>query len=193
MKKDKIEGRRKNGKKPAVSEKSGRLKKGQRFGTANIGISRAAVDRIIGRVMAGERSIAAIEKEGMHFSRFYSFIARCPESKEAYSRACDARDIPQLEDEAFRRAVTGVDKPVFQKGECVGFIREYSDNLLTLLLRCRRPEVFHKPETNISVNSKAEATVNESQIILSEEQQNKIHDIILQATQSAKEESNVKS
>ena len=47
-----------------------------------------------------------------------------------------------LEAEARRRAVTGVDKPVYYKGEVVGSITQYSDRLLMFLLRAHRPQKF---------------------------------------------------
>ena len=49
-----------------------------------------------------------------------------------------------LEREAYRRAVEGVDKPVFQGKELVGTIREYSDTLLIVLLKARRPDVYRE-------------------------------------------------
>ena len=57
--------------------------------------------------------------------------------EEALQDAVDA-----LEAEARRRAVEGTVKPVYQGGEEVGAIREYSDTLLVLLLKGRRPDVF---------------------------------------------------
>jgi hypothetical protein len=47
-----------------------------------------------------------------------------------------------MEDEARRRAVDGVDKPVYQGGILVGYIHEYSDSLLTTMLKANRPEKF---------------------------------------------------
>lgn len=47
-----------------------------------------------------------------------------------------------IEEEATRRAVEGVERPVFQGGECVGHIQEYSDGLMTTILKGRRPEVY---------------------------------------------------
>ena len=47
-----------------------------------------------------------------------------------------------LEDEAMRRAVEGVDKPVMYKGEVVAYEKEYSDQLLMFLLRGNRPDKF---------------------------------------------------
>lgn len=47
-----------------------------------------------------------------------------------------------FEEEARRRAIDGVDEPVFQQGECVGFMRKYSDTLLVMMLKGRRPETY---------------------------------------------------
>lgn len=45
-----------------------------------------------------------------------------------------------LEDEAIRRATEGTARPVFQGGECVGHVREFSDTLLIFLLKARDPK-----------------------------------------------------
>ena len=50
----------------------------------------------------------------------------------------------ELEQEARRRAVEGVKKPVFYKGEKIGFVNEYSDTLLIFLLKARRPERYRE-------------------------------------------------
>lgn len=47
-----------------------------------------------------------------------------------------------LEEEAVRRAVEGVEKGVYFKGECVDTERVHSDRLLELLLKANRPEKF---------------------------------------------------
>jgi hypothetical protein len=47
-----------------------------------------------------------------------------------------------LEEEAKRRALFGVEKPVFQKGELVGHVQEYSDTLMIFLLKGRNPNKF---------------------------------------------------
>lgn len=51
---------------------------------------------------------------------------------EAEERAADA-----IEREAIRRAVEGVDEPVFYRGDVVGNIKRYSDQLLIALLKMR--------------------------------------------------------
>ena len=60
-----------------------------------------------------------------------------------------ARD--NLEAEAYRRAVEGVERPVYQGGRLVGTVREYSDSLLTIMLRARHP-AYAKTAGGTSVN-----------------------------------------
>jgi hypothetical protein len=47
-----------------------------------------------------------------------------------------------LEDEAVRRAVEGVPRPVFYQGQIVGSIQEYSDFLLMAQLKARRRKKY---------------------------------------------------
>ena len=54
------------------------------------------------------------------------------------------------EEEARRRAIDGVLKPVFYKGEKCGDIREYSDNLLQTILKAYRPKRFN-PGAKLSI------------------------------------------
>lgn len=62
-----------------------------------------------------------------------------PELREAWDAALDeATD--GLRTEARRRAVEGVDEPVFYQGEVCGVIRKYSDALLARLLQAHCPE-----------------------------------------------------
>lgn len=57
---------------------------------------------------------------------------------QAHEDGCDV-----LEDEAHRRGVEGVDRPVYQGGVMVGTVTEYSDTLLNLKLRGKRPGVYN--------------------------------------------------
>lgn len=59
--------------------------------------------------------------------------------EEAHDEALDA-----LEEEARRRAVDGVNEPVYQGGEKVGTVRKFSDALLILLLKGKRPDTFRE-------------------------------------------------
>ena len=61
--------------------------------------------------------------------------------KEEWDRAADL-GTDALEDEAIRRAQSGVLEAVYQGKEKVGTIRRFSDTLLIFLLKGRRPEKF---------------------------------------------------
>jgi hypothetical protein len=62
-----------------------------------------------------------------------------PKFAEAFE---DAQELANgvLETEARRRGLEGVDKPVFQKGQRVGEVREYSDVLLKMLIQANMPK-----------------------------------------------------
>jgi len=62
---------------------------------------------------------------------------------EALEEATDA-----LEAEARRRALDGVAKPVFYQGEECGTVQEYSDTLMTLLLKAHRPDKYKERSSN---------------------------------------------
>lgn len=57
-----------------------------------------------------------------------------------------------LEDEAIRRGRDGVNKPVYQGGDRVGYVRQYSDLLLVTMLNARRPEKFrHRASVDVDI------------------------------------------
>lgn len=73
---------------------------------------------------------------------------------EKFSKQWDdaiAESADWLEREAWRRAVKGVDKPVYQQGSKVGTVREYSDTLLCLLLKANKPKKFRE-NTKVEVS-----------------------------------------
>jgi hypothetical protein len=47
-----------------------------------------------------------------------------------------------MEQEMYRRAVKGVQEPVFYKGQIVGKIRKFSDKLLEFGLKGKRPDIY---------------------------------------------------
>ena len=47
-----------------------------------------------------------------------------------------------LEGEAWRRAFKGCKKPVYQGGNLVGYVMEYSDQLMQFLLKGNKPDKF---------------------------------------------------
>ena len=81
-----------------------------------------------------------------------------------------------LDAEARRRAVTGIDKPVFYKGEVVGSITKYSDKLLMFLLKAHRPQKFrdggevkHTGATDVDVDRALEERILEKLECLDDE------------------------
>lgn len=68
---------------------------------------------------------------------------------EAIERSTD-----MLVGECYRRAVRGVEKPVFYQGEECGRVREYSDTLAIFLLKSHRREVYGEKAPGIPAGPK---------------------------------------
>lgn len=63
------------------------------------------------------------------------------EFAKGWSEAIEIGNI-LLEDEARRRAIDGVEKPIFWRGIQISTVREYSDGLLKFILSRRNKEIF---------------------------------------------------
>lgn len=57
-------------------------------------------------------------------------------------QAARAEAVERLEEEAWRRAHDGTEKPVYQQGTLVGHIQEYSDTMLIFLLKANKPKKY---------------------------------------------------
>lgn len=86
---------------------------------------------------------AAAEAAGIGRRTLYDWRKADPDFVAEEAEAFEA-GIDVLEDEARRRAYEGVEKPVYQGGERVGKIREYSDTLLIFLLKGGRPDRYRE-------------------------------------------------
>jgi hypothetical protein len=100
----------------------------------------------------GMSAAGAAEAAGLSRSLVYRWRERDRAFAAAWRLAMEA-GTDRLEDEAMRRALAGVEKPVFYRGEQVGVVRTYNDRLLMLLLQRRRPareadaeERFHETQ-----------------------------------------------
>ena len=79
-----------------------------------------------------------------------------PAYAEAFAEAQQIA-IESLEREARRRAVEGVEEPVFHNGRVCGTIRRYSDTLLIFLLKAAYPEKYRE---RVDVNAQVNVTVD---------------------------------
>jgi hypothetical protein len=85
---------------------------------------------------------------GVHRATAYRARDADAEFAEAWDDALDeAADV--LEMEARRRAIDGVEEPVYFRGREVGKVRRYSDTLLMFLLKGIRPEKY-RPSYNLA-------------------------------------------
>jgi len=84
---------------------------------------------------------AAARAAGMSRSSAYAVRRRDPDFRAGWDEALEEA-LDDLEAELRRRAIEGVDKPVFYGGKECGSVKSYSDTLGMFLLKSRRGEVF---------------------------------------------------
>lgn len=97
----------------------------------------------IGALMEGASVRRAVKVAGVDLTLPYHRRKTDEVFRQAWREAVDI-GTEFLEQEAARRAYHGTLRPVFQKGTCVGHVREYSDTLMIFLLKARRPEVYRE-------------------------------------------------
>ena len=84
---------------------------------------------------------AACEAARLSRAAMYAWRADDPSFAAEWDAALEL-GLDSLEDELMRRAKDGTLRPVFQGGELVGHIREYSDTLGIFMLKSRRRHVY---------------------------------------------------
>lgn len=81
----------------------------------------------------------------------YDEYARNPKFAAAWEAALE-QAIEGMEIEARRRAVEGFERPIYQGGELVGQVREYSDVLLIFMLKAHRPDKYRETTRHENYN-----------------------------------------
>lgn len=94
-----------------------------------------------GCIVSRAASIADIQR-----AHAYQYRDHHPWFKAAWYEAKEEA-MDSLEFEARRRAVDGVDEPVFHMGEQCGAKRRYSDTLLIFLMKAGRPDKYREKVT----------------------------------------------
>jgi len=137
----------------------------------------------------------AARRARMPRASLYRRRADDPEFAKAWDQALEmAYDL--LHDEAMRRAIEGVEKPVFYRGEQVAVVRRKSDRLLMFLMRAHRPARYDPhyvkpyeptPEEIAARKAEREAERERTQAMLDslrEERETALHDAIEDAVAS---------
>lgn len=96
-----------------------------------------------------ERAATMLKEESGSFSRrtVYNWMDRdksFANKLEKVKPLAKANYVGVLEHEAHRRAVEGIDKPIYYQGILVDKVKEYSDTLLIVLLKANAPEKYRE-------------------------------------------------
>ena len=86
---------------------------------------------------------SAATKARISRTTHHNWLERDPKYARTFAEL--EEDLIQVaEAECYRRAVKGIERPVFQGGTQVGTVTDYSDSVLMFLLKARRPEVYRE-------------------------------------------------
>jgi len=94
------------------------------------------------RILAASGSVSlAAKRTGLNRATLYLHRAASPAFAKRWSEALGlGRE--KVRDEVFRRALVGINKPVFHAGLMVGKVKHYDNRLLWSLLRSQEPETY---------------------------------------------------
>ena len=113
----------------------------------------------------------AAESVGLSRTCVYQVRAEEPEFAAAWDAAVES-SLDDIESALRRRAVEGVDRPVFYRGEVCGHVKEFSDTAAIFLLKGRRPDVFRdRSESSVTVKTVAEELIERLEIARNKVQQ----------------------
>jgi len=104
---------------------------------------------------------------GIDRSTHYKWLEEDPEYQLNFA-AADKQALDVLESEAYRRAVKGINKPIYYKGQRCGYVREYSDTLLIVLMKARAPEKYRERHELVGANGKPLLDIKEVEVRLSD-------------------------
>jgi len=125
-------------------------------------------DQFFNAIMEGYTVKKAAEMAGYGHSAVYHRKRKDEAFNERWLDTV-AITVERLENEADRRALQGVDEPVFFRGEQCGVIRRYSDTLLIFRLKALAPERYReRREVTGKDGGAIEANVNFTAKVLQE-------------------------
>jgi hypothetical protein len=107
-------------------------------------------------IASGSTVVDACKGVGYGYTQAYEYRKQDEAFDAAWTDADEAA-VQRMEKEADRRAIIGVEKPVWYQGQEVGTIREFSDTLLIFRLKAKRPDVYRdRAEVNVTVTGLAD-------------------------------------
>lgn len=118
-------------------------------------------DAFLAAYVACGNITAAAAAAGLTRDAHYWWMRELDGYADAFRRA-ELMSADVMEAEAYRRAVEGVDKPIYYKGQRVDTIKDYSDVLLIFKLKGAKPEKYkdHSADTyNTQVNVHADQMI----------------------------------
>ena len=125
---------------------------------------KAAKTVFLNGLAAGKSVHNAADEAGVNFRNFYRWRDEDSEFEDGWKQAT-SKKLDDLEVEALRRAVKGVEKPVYRGGEIVGHVTDYSDSMLMFLLKAQYPEKYDAKSTSAKAGSSVKDNQTNTQTV----------------------------
>lgn len=103
----------------------------------------AKIQEILDKIAEAMPQKKAAESSGVPWRTWYGWKERTPELQDDVVKCLEMAG-ETIEEEIRRRAIDGVDEPVYQGGKLVGHVKRYSENLLLALARAHMPHRYDR-------------------------------------------------
>lgn len=128
-------------------------------GKGNIRLTENVINCFLAELMLNGGIVSrAATATGVSKLAFYLKRRQDPLFAKAWDEAICGPGTDVVEDEARRRAINGVEEPVFYQGDVCGYVTKYSDSLLVRVLAAHRTKYRDRSET--SINNSNSVNVN---------------------------------
>lgn len=114
---------------------------------ASTRLSRVKLDEFFHHLGRTGSVTLAAERSGLRRPTLYRLRANDEGIARRWQHALDL-GVERLQDDAMRRALDGVERPVWRNGEQVGTVQQYDNRLLQFLLKSHRPEIYGDRKTS---------------------------------------------
>lgn len=100
----------------------------------------------------------ALDKAGVLLPEFHDHMRNDPTAQREFAEAFDA-GIDSLEDEAMRRALYGVEEPVYGKDGLLGYKTVYANDLMKMILQAHRKKYRGEGDERGALSQEARQTL----------------------------------
>lgn len=107
-------------------------------------VTRELITDYLEQLAMGKRTMSFLKARNLTWSDLNEWITlpSIYAITQVATRVGERVRVNLAEDELLRRAIEGVDKPIYYKGQQIDTVKEYSDTLLQMMLKAGKPDKY---------------------------------------------------